>query len=353
MTTIELNDLKTDIIVIFKQIVANKITAGDKGRALFLYKNENLETNHQITTYKSAILSLEDEKLEGYIKQLFKGGCKKVIACEYKTELADFKTAIDEILPEFDWIMSTDADIQTDIKTYAIENNKFAMVYNIKADSIKICSISNPKATIKNDDGSTKDITGLELIPIVGGVACGCPYNMSISYKVFDELSTVQQPDEYNYGQLTLYPEEEGIRLANACNTLQTLNSDYTEDMKSLAIAEGMARVEIDIVKAFRTGYKGKYKNSYDNQCLFYAAIKHGYFKELEALGILDPNYNNNVYTDIEAQRNAWLAAGKKEAEDWTDEEVCKYTYKNMIYMTLDVKFLDAIEGMKMTVEMF
>lgn len=353
MAEVELNDLKADILVIFKQIVANKISAGDKGRALFLYKNESLEESYKISTYKSAILSLEDEKLEGYIKQLFKGGCQKVTVIEYKTEMADFVSAIDNLLPNFDWIMSTDTGIQTDVKAYAMENEKFAMVYNIEADSINVCSIINPNAVLKNDDGTTTNITGLELIPIVGGVACGCPYNMSITYKVFDELQSVGQPQTYKLGQLTLYPEEEGIRLANACNTLQTLNANYTEDMKSLAIAEGMRRIKADIVKAFRTGYKGKYKNNYDNQCLFYSAVNYGYIKELENLGILDPNYDNKIYTDVETQRSAWLAVGKTEAQNWSDDEVCKYTYKNMIYATLDVKLLDAIEGIKLTVEMF
>lgn len=353
MAQIELKDLKADIIVIFKQIVANKITAGDKGRALFLYQNTKLTGNYKISTYKSAIINLEDKKLERYLKQLFKGGCQKVTLIEYKTEMADIKDVIDGLLTDFDWIMSTDEGIQSDIKTYAIEKKKFAMVYNIQADSINVCSVINPSAVLKNDDDTTTDLTGLELVPIVGGVACGCPYNMSITYKTFDELSSVTQPETYKLGQLTLYPEEEGIRLANACNTLQTLNSNLTEDMKSLTIAEGMRRVVTDITKAFRTGYKGRYKNSYDNQCLFYAAVNYGYIKELEDLGILDPNYDNKIYTDVEAQRNAWLAVGKTEAENWNEDEVCKYTYKNMIFATLDVKFLDAIEGIKLTVEMF
>ena len=44
--------------------------------------------------------------------------------------------------------------------------------------------------------------------------------------------------------------------------------------------------------------YKGRYKNSYDNQCLFYSAVNYGYLKELENLGVLDPNYDNKILTD-------------------------------------------------------
>lgn len=351
MTT-TLDDLKAEITVIFKQIVANQIKAGSKGRCLFLYKNTTLTGSYRLSEYKSALITLADGVLERYVKQLFKGGCKKVYVLEYTSTVSAVKSVMDDLLPEFDWLMSVDSDAQSAIDSYADENEKFAMVYNVQADSINVCSVANPSAVLINEDNTTSTITGLQLVPIVGGVACGCPYNMSISYKVFNELKTVEQPASYTQGQLTLYPEEEGVRLANACNTLQTTNTTYTEDMKSLTIAEGMRRIKTDIIKGFRQGYKGRYKNTYDNQCLFYAAVNYGYIKELENLGVLDPNYDNKIYTDVEAQRNAWLARGTSEAADWSDDKVRKMTLSNMIYATMDVKMLDAIEGMKLTVEM-
>lgn len=353
--TIDLDDLKDDITVIFHQIVANKIKRGDKGRALFLYKNTNLTGDYAINTYKSAVITLEDAALEKYIKQIMKRGAKSVTVLEYKSTVASVKDVMDDNLPNFDWIMSVDSDAQSAIATYAKENKKFACVYNIQADSIYVVSVINPSAVLINDNGTTSTITGLQLVPIIGGACCGCPYNRSISSYVFDELKSVTQPETYVLGQITLYPEEEGIRIANPVNTLQTLDTTHTEDMKSLTIAEGMYRLDNDIVKAFRTGYKGKYKNHYDNQCLFYAACNYGYLNELESTGIeiLDPNYDNKIYTDVEAQRNAWLATGKSEAADWSDDEVRKNTYKKSIYATLDVKFLDAMEAMKVTVEMF
>ena len=353
--TIELDDLKDDITVIFHQIVANRIKMGDKGRVLFLYKNTGLTGDYAINTYKSAVISLSDTTLEKYIKQIKKRGAKSVTVLEYKTTVASVKSVMDDNLPNYDWIMSVESDAQSAIATYATENEKFACVYNIEADSIWVVSLINPSAVLINDDGTTSNLTGLTLIPIVGGACAGCPYNRSISSYIFTELQSVAQPQTYKYGQVTLYPEEEGIRIANPVNTLQTLDSTHTEDMKSLTIAEGMHRVKEDIIRAFRTGYKGKYKNHYDNQCLFYAACNHGYIKELEATGveIFDPNYDNRIYTDVEAQRNAWLATGKTEAANWSDDEVCKNTFKKNIYATLDVKFLDAMEAMQVTVEMF
>ena len=353
MTT-TLDDLKAPIEVVFEQIVANKIKMGDKGRMMFLYKNSELEDLYRFNEYKSAVLNLEDNTLEKYVKQLFKGGCRRVFVLEYKTDISDVASVLDTQKNNFDWICSVDSEAQADIVAWAKENKRFAMTYNNQADSIYVCSIANPSAVLKNDDGTTSTLTGLELIPIIAGVACGCPYNMSITYKVFDELKEVTQPSTYSESQITLYQEEEGIRIANPVNTLQTVNSTHTEDMKKLTIADGMQRVDKKKKKAFRLSYKGKYKNYRDNQELFYAAVKHGYIRKLTEKGIeiLDPNYANNIETDVETQRAAWLERGKTEASDWDEETVKNNTVGDMVYAIMDVKFLDAMEGMKIRVQM-
>ena len=353
MTT-TLNDIIDNLTIIFKQIVANKITAGDKGKVLFLYKNTELEAA-SVTTYKSAIFTLSDTTLAKYIKQLFKGGCKKVIVLQYPSNISGVVSLINEMKSDFDWILSADSDAQTDIIAYAKENKKFTMTYNNQADSRYVCSFSNPSATYINEDGTTSTLSGVALIPVLGGWACGCPYNMAIDGKVFDELKDVTMPSAYNAGQLVLIKEEEGVRFANECNTLTTTSSTLTDDMKSLAISEGMQRVEIDLIKGYRQGYKGKYKNSYDNQCLFYNAVKHGYFRELENVGIeiLDKNYDNTIGTDVETQRNKWLTSGKSEAADWDENKVKEMTYKREVIALADVKFLAGMGPLQITVEMF
>jgi hypothetical protein len=50
-----------------------------------------------------------------------------------------------------------------------------------------------------------------------------------------------------------------------------------------------------------------------------------------------------------------WIASGKAEAEinAMTDQEIKELTYKDMVFLLLDVKFLNAMEGLQATVEMF
>ena len=351
MPTLTLEDIKATIEVIFKQRVANLIKIGNKGKVLFCVKNTSLAENvsYRHRTFKSGVFTLENEAtLEKQIKQIFNGGAKEVHVLEYKSTLA---TVVEQInLIEWNWIFTTDADEQTTIATYCKENEKFGLVYNLASDSMFVVSCNNPSATLS--DGTT--ITTVQLLPILMGVIAGCPYDKSISYKVFDEIKSVELPASIALGQCTLYNEEEGVRVASPVNTLLTLGENVTEDMKSITIVEGMQRLKEDIIYAFRTGYKGKYKNKYDNQCLFFSACNY-YLEQLEELGVLDPEYDNSVDVNVAKQRRIWIASGKDadEINNLTDLEVKKLTYKNMVYPLVNAKFLDAIEGMSMEVEMY
>lgn len=354
-TETELKDIMASITVAFKQRVANLIKIGSKGAVLVVLKNADLpeETPYRITTYKSAIFDLPEQlDLEKKIKQIFNGGTSKVITLEYRQTFAKVSKVITNQL-KWNWIIGLEESDQSNVASLCKELKKFGLVYNQKSDSIWVASVNNPSATLA--DGATINgsatITGMDLLPIVVGVIAGCPYTSSISYKIFTELESVTLPDTIEYGQITLYQEDEGIRVASPVNTLTTTNDEYTEDMKSICIVEGMKRVEEDMIYAFRTGYKGKYKNDYDHQNLFMGAALY-YISQLVELGIFDPYYDNTIDINIKKQRALWKAQGK-DADSWDDQKVRETSYKNMFYPLLNVKFLDALEGMEMEVEMF
>lgn len=350
---LDLKDIMATITVAFKQRVATLIKVGSKGAVLMLKKNAELtEGDYKVTTFKSAVFELENKTLETKIKQVFRGGASKVILLEYKTNMASVVEVIKTEL-NWNWLFSLEAEDQTSVADYCKEVKKFGLVYNVKADSIYVASVNNPSAVLS--DGATLDgsstITGLDLLPIVIGVIAGCPYTKSISYKIFTELESVVLPAEITYGQITLYNEDEGVRVASPVNTLTSTDDEYTEDMKSIAIVEGMQRMKEDFIYSFRTGYKGKYKNDYNHQCLFLSAGEY-YLRQLAEMGILDPAYNNTIDINVEKQRALWKAQGK-DSDSWDEQTVKETTYKNMFYPLLNVKFLDAIEGMEMEVDMF
>lgn len=414
MAKLTIDDIKATIEVIFKQRVANLIAVGTKGRVLFCRKNENVaklyshvssettyytktplalevmvysdkecqtevgaitayvagesftvddsvydltsentivEHGSRLRVFGSAVFSLDNEEtLEKQIKQIFNGGVVEVDVLEYSKDMASIVEQIKVI--NWNWLFTTEKDEQETVASYCKENKKFGLVYNLKSDSMYVVSCNNPSA-IMDDDAQTV-INDVELLPILVGVIAGCPYDKSISYKIFTELKSVELPSEIIEGQCTLYNEEEGVRVASPVNTLLTLGENITEDMKSITIVEGMQRLKEDVIYAFRTGYKGKYKNKYDNQCLFFSAC-NSYLEQLEEIGVLDPEYDNHVDVNVKKQRQMWISVGKDadEINKMSDMDIKKLTFKKMAYPLVNAKFLDAIEGMSMEVEMY
>lgn len=371
-TSLELKDILGTCTIAFKQRVSNLIQFGNKGRVLFAKQvnvyddvvtdvddedvtsvdstttEREIAHNFKVTEYTSAVFTIDDEKLETQLKQIMNYSPSKVILFEYSGNLADYKEELDKL--KFDWIFTTNEDDQETVVSYAKENQVFGLVYNIKADSKYVCSVNNPSATLTNGD----TIAETDLLPIVAGLCAGCPYDMSITAYVLSELESVEMPETITEGQITLYNEEEGVRVASPVNTLTTTSTNNTEDMKSITIMEGIKRLDTDVKYAFRTGYKGKYKNKYDNQALFISAC-HGYISELVKNNILDDEYDNTVDINVDRLRELWIASGKDEDEinSKSDLEMKKLTYKKKVALTFDVKFLDAIEECEIEVEMY
>lgn len=352
--TLELKDILGTCTIAFKQRLANLIKFGNKGRLLMIRKNENLEGTSQVTEYKSAVFELTDKDLETKIKQALKHSPTKLILFEYKTTLASVISEVSKL--KFDWMFSIEDGDQESIVSYAKENEIFGLVYNKQADSKWVVSVNNPSAVladgVKINNSST--IEGVDLLPIVAGLCAGCPYDMSITGYVLNELQSVAMPEQIAAGQLTLYNEEEGVRVASPVNTLTTTSAKNTEDMKDICIMEGIKRFDTDVKYSFRTGYKGKFKNKYDNEQLFISACK-GFIRDMEKADIFDEEYDNTVTIDTQRVRELWIASGKDEDKinAMSDLEISKLTYKKIMALKFDVKFLNAIESCEIEVDMY
>lgn len=339
------------IQIVFEKLAADVIKMQEKGRVLFIAKDTTLTGAYSVKTYTSPV-GITD--ITGTLKQdvidIFDGGVKKVILLKTKTTIDDVAEQIK--LQKFDWMFTNIADEQSTVSTYAKNNGKKAVVYNVAADNMKVVNITTPAAYLL--DGTK--VEGANLLPYLTGQIAGCPYTRSIMGKTMDgHFSNTDEPAAYAEGACFLeYDEDiETVRFANSYNSLKTLGTNQTADMKKIAVVEGMDRTETDLRTAFKKSYQGKFKNTRKNQYLFYDACKYGYFKTLQEAGILDDGYENNITTDIDEQRSMWLSAGKTEAADWSDDEVRTNTFGEYILPLLDVKYIDAMESMKMRIRMF
>lgn len=344
------------IEVTFKQLAATAVRRSSRGVLALVVRDDTADTPEiaSFTTYLDIKAGAYTEENMAMIKQAFTGQPAKVIivkqAVDGTTEA--LKTALDKIL--FNWLtMATSSESdQEAIVAYTQNRNKTrkgkkvkALVYNVAtADDIQIVRFTTENAVMNETE-----VAGWKLLARIAGVLAGLPMTRSATYYELADIQSVTEPEdmdkEVDEGKLFLFNDEGVVRIARAVNSLTTTGTTYTEDMKSIAIVEAMNLMEEDIYTTFKNDYLGKYKNSYDNQSLFIAAV-NGYFKALSKEEILDPNYSNLAGVDVEAQRDAWLAAGKAEASEWDELTVKKNTFKRKVFLAGNVKILDAMEDL-------
>lgn len=349
MADLTIDDIKGKLRVFFEQKVANIIKMGMTGTVLYATLDETQTEAVKVQTFKSALaITGVSETIKAQVKSVFKGGTQKVVLVTFKT---DFESAVNTIKQiKFNYICSDIAAAQEDVATFAKESKGcVALVHGVAGDSIYVVNYKNPSVK----PVGVASINGVLYTPRVAGALAGLPYSRSASSIVFDDLESVElpAPEDVDEGQFILDFDDDDIKVAAPINSLVTLTTNVTEDMKSIAFVEGMMRIESDIKAAFRY-YKGLYKNHYNNQALFFAAVR-GYYKRLIALEILDPNYAHTAGVDIEAQRNAWLEIGKDEAADWSDLEVKNNTFKKTVFSYLNIKILDAMEDLICRIGLF
>ena len=299
------------------------------------------------------------------IKRCWLCPVNKVIVVHVGTEdeFSDVTAILETI--KYNYVCVVNADVQQDLASYIISKNAnspgkkmVAVVYDVStADSKYVINVKN--ATV-HDPELNADVDMVDYLPRLVSVLANLPLNRSITYYELEDIDGVDMSfvtvedtiDEFiDDGYLVLWMDEDVVKVGRGVNSLTTFTTTDTEDMRKIVIVEAMNLIIEDIYNTFKDYYVGKYKNSYDNQCLFISAV-NTYFRQLAREEILDPSFDNVSYVDVELQRDAWLAIGKTEAEDWTEAQVKEMTFKSWIYLAGDIKILDAIEDLKFRITM-
>lgn len=299
------------------------------------------------------------------IKRCWLTAVNKVVVVNIPTT-GDFDDIADilEVI-KYNYICVVDDSLQQDLASYIITKNAnspgkkyIAVVYSVStADSKYVINIKNASVHDKDTDA---DVDMVDYLPRMTALLANLPLNRSITYYELQDISTcdmsfvdVDNPidDWINDGYLCLWQDEDVVKVGRGVNSLVTFTSTDTEDMRKIIIVEAMNLILEDIYNTFKEYYVGKYKNSYDNQCLFISAV-NSYFRALAREEILEPTYDNNAYVDVETQRDAWIGIGKTEAEDWTEAQVKEMTFKSWIYLAGSIKILDAIEDLQFRITM-
>ncbi len=260
-------------------------------------------------------------------------------------------------------------DIATWIKSMRGNKRKKikAVLPNVAADNEGVINFTTEKSikteTVTAEDGTktTVDIvyTAEQYCARIAGLTAGTPMTIACTYAPLPELSDCTRLTDndtpVDKGELIIFYDGEKVKVVRGVNSFITTIDGKGESFKKIKIVEAMDMINDDIVKTAQDSYLGKYANTYSNKCLLITAIS-GYFAQLKRDDIVS---SYSVGLDAEAIRiylkgrglQATLDNGEvKDVDDCSDEEVITADTGASVFLTGNVKILDAIEDITMPI---
>lgn len=355
-----------DIEITFKQLAASVIERSERGIAILIVRDATDTTEYR--AYKDiAAAEADAEKYTAdnmqAIRDVFQSApftvavvrigvgdtiaeAAPIILRNTKTGWIAFANTTTEDSAELaSWIRSQEKAAQT----YK------AIVYNASApDNMHVVNFTTERVTY-NDSRGEKN--GATYIPTLLGKIAAANIMSSVTYGVCPNLIDCAETEDEEAavaaGKLILRNDGGTVRIVSGCNSLTTVDGrEKTEDMQYIETVEAMDILSDDIRTEWKTDYLGKIRNTTDNQYSLIGAI-NGYLSELEALNVLDPEYENKAQIDVEAQRRAWMSAGHAEVEEYTDQQIINTPFKHIVFLAVDIKILGSMESLRLVFRMF
>ena len=245
-----------------------------------------------------------------------------------------------------------------------------AVLPNVAADNEGVINFTTAEMvkteTVTNENGTrtVKETvyTAEQYCSRIAGLIAGTPITISCTYAPLLELSDCTRLTDIDTpvdkGEFILFYDGEKVKVVIGVNSFVTTIDGKGDSFKKIKIVEAMDMIHDDITKTAQDSYLGKYANSYSNKCLLLSAI-NSYFAQLNADGIVS---SYSVTLDAEAIRiylkgkglQATIDDGHggtvKDVDECSDEEIIKSDTGSNVFLTANVKILDAIENIKMPV---
>lgn len=242
-----------------------------------------------------------------------------------------------------------------------------AVLSNIPADNEGIINFTTEKSvkteTVTGKDG-TKTIvdtiyTAEQYCARIAGLIAGTPMTIACTYAPLPELSDCTRLTDndtpVDKGEFIIFYDGEKVKVVRGVNSFITTIDGKGDSFKKIKIVEAMDMINDDIIRTAQDSYLGKYPNTYSNKCLLITAIS-SYFAQLKRDDIIS---SYSVGLDAGAIRiylkgkglQAALDDGTvKDVDDCSDEEIITADTGSKVFLTGNVKILDAIEDIEMPI---
>ncbi len=260
-------------------------------------------------------------------------------------------------------------DVATWVKSMRDNKKKKikAVLPNVAADNEGIINFTTERnvktETVTEKDGTKTTVdtvyTAEQYCARIAGLIAGTPMTIACTYAPLSELSDCTRLTDINTpvdkGEFIVFYDGEKVKVVRGVNSFVTTVEGKGDSFKKIKIVEAMDMINDDIVKTAQDSYLGKYANTYSNKCLLISAIS-AYFMQLKRDGIIS---SYSVALDAEAIRiylkgkglKATLDDGTiKEVDECSDEEIVTADTGASVFLTGNVKILDAIEDIKMPI---
>lgn len=222
-------------------------------------------------------------------------------------------------------------------------------------------NVKTETVTEKNGTKTAVDIvyTAEQYCARIAGLIAGTPLTFACTYAPLTELSDCTRLTDIDTpvdnGEFIVFYDGEKVKVVRGVNSFVTTADGKGDSFKKIKIVEAMDMINDDIIKTAQDSYLGKYANGYSNKCLLISAIS-GYFAQLKRDGIIS---SYSVSLDAEAIRTYLKSKGLKatledgtikEVDECSDEEIITADTGSFVFLTGNVKILDAIEDIKMPI---
>lgn len=348
------------ILIEFKSKAQSIIQRSERGVVAVILK-DNTAGAIPFSIYKS-LSDVEFEKMSEknyrYLKLIFDGAPYKVMVAVIPEEDNSYSKAL-KVLENYKWnylvVPSANEEstpvISSWIKEQRTNNKKTfkAVLANHAADCEGIINFTTGNI-VSTITGNEVKLTAAEYCARIAGIVAGLSLSRSLTYYVLTDIISADIPSNpeelVNKGELVVLFDGEKYKIARGINSYTSGNN---EDLKKIKVIESKDTVYQDIKTTFEEKYVGKVINDYDNKQNLVAAIVT-YFKSMEG-DVLDRTYNNSCAISLEDQRSYLLSQGE-DTEAMSDIEILQANTGSMVFLTAAIKFVDAMEDLKMEINM-
>lgn len=273
----------------------------------------------------------------------FLGNPSKVIVIKAGEELGDTLKKLDYYsnytlcYPEGEAAAFT--AIQNYIKSIRAKNNYSRAVLGSAMSPDAEYIINFTTDTIKaNVNGTVKTFTSGDYTARVAGALSGLAPSRSLTYFELPEIVECPLSEDADAdvkaGKLIILHQDGSFKLGRAVNSLTTLTDGVTEAFQKIRVLDIMDMIANDIGTTFRTGYVGKYVNSFTNKNRLVGAI-NAYLDDLASEGYLEAENDNAVTISYDKTRSYLKGKGI---------DVSNMSYMDILKAnTLSYVFLDGV----------